>query len=604
MLFAEIFAEIYEFSNSTPHALASAEDIENRAPIIIVQMLAKVLSSQNGDGSWGPKGCSETTAYAILALIAMAKLPHVRILKMEIVHSIESGRQILSMTRDSWAKSHSLWSGKTAYGSDRLSEAFSLAAMQKPFRLHGPNEQNTLPGDKQSQKVLALAKFFHGLENLAQEQLFKIKAGALESAFYVSMLKSVRNDIFPPTAATEKDKYLDYIPIMWTIHSIVRGTFAPPQFIWDIAVISMFIFLVDEYMESKVATFTSDEFSAFRKGVEEMFAIGYHLQPAEAPDRTFIINGQNSTIPDDVSTNKTHTAEPQQPPTATSAGWTKQSILYIHSTTEPSATVSDRVRIALFVFSTWARQHMAYTSVLSSSTLDLLDLRMETRNYLLCHIHQLEDSQRLAQQPHPTSSSSPAHLRFQTQRMGYAPWVHTIGGGHIGAPIGLVFFACVVGSRVRGSGKDCFSTVRQKLMAWNCNTHAAKQLRMYNDYGSMARDAAEDNLSSLNFLEFFGDGDEARSEPYSNDADNDNDNNSRTASQFHIQQTKQTLLQAAEYERRHTNAELAELYEELRGEGSDGAKIAEWLGLYYAGGDQFSDMYLVRDVTNGTKQPL
>ena len=587
MLFAECFLEIFELSHHKSCSLVSAEDLEDRAPIIIVQMLANVLSSQNSDGSWGLRGCSETTAYALLALIAMAKLPQVRILNMEIRHAVERGRQALSMMSDSWAESHSLWIGKTAYGSDRLSEAFSLAAMQKPFELYNSNEQNEVTRDKKSQKVLALAKFFHGLDNLAKEPISKIKAGALESALYVSMLKTIRNDIFPPTAAKEKDKYLDYIPIMWSIHSIVRGIFAPPQFIWDIAVLSMFIFLVDEYMESKVASFTSEEFFEFRKGVEKMFKMDDSMQPDVEHEGTSLVGGPYSAFTTHEGIEGTNVARTRRSSNETAMDRMKKRILLIELI-DSSSVHSDRVRNALSIFGAWARYHMTYESVVSASVMDLLDLRVETRNYLLYHIHQLEDNQRFANQHH-----SSLHLHFLTPRMGYAPWLHTVGGGHIGAPIGLAFFACITGSRVRGKGKDCFSSVQQKLMAWNCNMHAAKQLRMYNDYGSVARDAEENNLNSVDFPEFFGDGDEARDFL-----------GGQIDANFGLMQTKQTLLAAAEYERRHTNIELDELYKELEAEGAAGKKIADWLGVYYAGGDQFSDMYLVRDVTNGIKQGL
>ncbi|KAL8687226.1 MAG: hypothetical protein Q9218_006545, partial [Villophora microphyllina] len=273
MLFAECFREMSTLSKQSSTTSVDIEDLQTRAPIIIVQVLAKVLSTQNSDGSWGSRGCSETTAYAIHALVAMAEFPHLRLLEMEIRHAIEKGRHSLSMSRHSWAKAHSLWIGKTVYASKRLSQAFSLAAMHKSSKAHGAKDEERAAMDKQSQKALHLAKFFHSLDNLSKEAFFKIKAGALESAFYVNMLKSMRNEIFPFTQAAEKDKYLDYIPIMWTIQGNVSGKYLPPQLLWDISVLSMYIFLVDEYMESIVALFTADELSAFRTGIEDMFAM-------------------------------------------------------------------------------------------------------------------------------------------------------------------------------------------------------------------------------------------------------------------------------------------------------------------------------------------
>lgn len=108
----------------------------------------------------------------------------------------------------------------------------------------------------------------------------------------------------------------------------------------------------------------------------------------------------------------------------------------------------------------------------------------------------------------------------------------------------------------------------------------------------LARDLAERNLSSINFPEFFGDGDDARCDSVSKGGHD---------AEFKLLLLKQTLLEAAEHERDRTNAELSELYAELEAEGAEGKKIADLLGVYYAGEDQFSDMYLVRDVTNSTR---
>jgi hypothetical protein len=232
---------------------------------------------------------------------------------------------------------------------------------------------------------------------------------------------------------------------------------------------------------------------------------------------------------------------------------------------------------------------MSYPSIQHASSLDLLNLRNETKNYLLFHIHQLESNQHLKAQ----ISVSPS-IPFQAPTMGYSAWLHLIGGGHIGAPIGLVWFAACAGSKVRDKGSDCFSTVKQKLMAWNANSHAAKQLRMFNDYGSVTRDCEERNLNSTDFPEFFGSNDREWIMRVADGAD-------ELDHKFVMMQRQKMLLDAALYERKRTNDELDELYAELRKEGRKGSKLADWLGLYYAGGDQFSDMYLLRDVTNSTK---
>ncbi|KAL8706964.1 MAG: hypothetical protein Q9201_000012 [Fulgogasparrea decipioides] len=80
--------------------------------------------------------------------------------------------------------------------------------MHNPFKLSSEAE-GRFPADKQPQKALRLAKFFDALDNLGEELFFKIAAGALESGFCMKMLRSMRSDIFPPSPATEEDKYLD-----------------------------------------------------------------------------------------------------------------------------------------------------------------------------------------------------------------------------------------------------------------------------------------------------------------------------------------------------------------------------------------------------------
>jgi hypothetical protein len=148
-----------------------------------------------------------------------------------------------------------------------------------------------------------------------------------------------------------------------------------------------------------------------------------------------------------------------------------------------------------------------------------------------------------------------------------------------------------MGNKIRGPGRDCFSSVKQKCMIWNANTHSAKQLRMFNDYGSITRDAEERNLNSTHFPDFFGSG----------DAEWLHVDGAEEDAEFGVLQRKAVLLEAAQYERDRTNEEMEGLYQELRAEGYMGKRLADWLGLYFAGGDQFSDMYLYRDVTNSTK---
>jgi hypothetical protein len=553
MLFTSCFSQISEIFEHDS-TIVNTEDLNVRGPIILAQMVAKILTKQNCNGSWGEgtRGCLEVTALAILSLGTMVTFPFLSLLGMEIRHAIDRGHELI-ITATAEGKplesTNAKWLSATSYRSSQLCEAYVLAAASKAVAIQHSQNLKEHKTDKASRLAMNLATFFHGLPNLSKESLFKLKAAGIESSFYVRQLKDMRLDIFPATNSKEKDKYFHYIPIMWCIHNSVRKVWAPPVLIWDISVVSMFIFLVDEYMEGCIAAFSTQELAELRSGIVQIFALEGDWATAY---QKFLKEGKRNT-PNPLS---------------------------VMNRPINDSVVSFLVTDALAVFFRWASYLMTYPSLQLASALDLHALRVESKNYLLYHIHQTADNQRLASQT-PFNPSTP----FRHPSMGYAPWLHTIGGGHIAATFALTWVQACVGHKVRGPGHDCFSSVKQKCMVWNANSHSAKQLRMFNDYGSVVRDVDERNLNSIQFPEFFGEGWLG--------AEDDG--------KFGVLRRKAVLLEAAKYERSRTDEEMEGLQKELRAEGKVGERLADWLGLYFAGGDQFSDMYLFKDITNSTK---
>ncbi|KAF2018552.1 hypothetical protein BU24DRAFT_418075 [Aaosphaeria arxii CBS 175.79] len=549
LLFVQVFRKIVKSQEWKTQL--SNDFLHIRGPITIVQMVTKILSEQNTDGTWGEGmyGCLETTSLALISLVSAMSLDFLGIIFMDIRHAVEKGRELLLFSllsgKDTPGTKNALWIGQSASTSPLLREAYMVSAVAQTLEVKTSEDRTATLADKASRKALGLASFFHSLPALSNAPFLQLKAGAIESSFYVTMLKTMRTDIFPVTKAKEMDKYFDYIPIMWTMSSYSKGGYVPPVLIWDISVLSMYIFLADEYMEGYVANFTTTEFAELRAGIENIFALDH------CPISPFAGN----------------------------------------------ATPSARVQAALEVLGKWANYHLTYPSLAAASAVDTLNLRVESKNYLLHHITQLSDNQRLAVQAQGTASGP-----FRTPSMGFAHWLHVVGSGHIGAPIGLVWLSACVGSKIRGANKDCFRTVKQKMMIWNANSHAGKQLRMFNDYGSIARDAAERNLNSVDFPEFFSDGTQTQTQPCGIPIEKTSQGKgSNDVDSFEVTMRKQTLLDAAMYERMCTEREMDDLYLELAKDGLIGERLAKWVEVYYAGGDLFSDMYLVRDVTNSTK---
>ena len=114
MLCTQAFTELHSLSESEPRVLLANTNLQNRAPVVVARILARVLSMQNNDGSWGPRGCAETTAYAIITLLIVIALPYVQALRMEIEHAIAKGRQVLALMHkfgpshmiSGWGRSH------------------------------------------------------------------------------------------------------------------------------------------------------------------------------------------------------------------------------------------------------------------------------------------------------------------------------------------------------------------------------------------------------------------------------------------------------------------------------------------------------------------
>ncbi|KAL8808700.1 MAG: hypothetical protein Q9200_004115 [Gallowayella weberi] len=403
-----------------------------------------------------------------------------------------------------------------------------------PFALRDEDSETKEVVTKRTQKVLGFVSFFSSRDHLREVPLWKIKTSIIEALLYRPLLQAARKAVFPATAAKEKDKYLDYIPIMWLLANNCSGNDVcrtTPEFLLDMMILSMYVFLVDEYMESIVIHFSGEEFAAFKHSIEEM---DYGLDQRGTGDN--------------------------------------------------DSGITPLVESALTIFRSFSNYIQSYPRITPASPTSLLDLRSETRAYLLHHLYQLEDNVRLAHQCPPSSPEKAT--TFLTPRTTYAHWVHTTGAGHVSGPWSFAFFCCIMSSTVRG-GRDCFSTVKQKLMAYKMNDHIGAFCRMYNDYGSIERDREEGNLNSVNFAEFH--------------PGMDGENQSEEEGEEGLERVKKTLLEVAAYERRCALQVAEELYADLEKEGKEGKRIAESLRVYMGACEQFSDMYVTKDVTNSVR---
>lgn len=522
---------------SQDETLPATKEYIRRAPIVLIQMVAKLISSQNEDGSWGIDGDVETTTFAILAIISISSFSYTHVLADEILEALAKAGDALTLLKDGISSPNENVNRTTVGG---ISEAYLLTALKR-LRKDGTG---LFPNDRDSAlatKVSRFAKWFSNTDYLNGEPSFMIKVSILEASFYKPILQDLRTKVFPQTNTKEGDKYMEYIPIMWVIPSTCRKLFLSPEYILDMLVLSMWIFLVDEYMESNVIHFSADEFAQFRNAMGEL----------SASDREEIDFGVKQTTE---SPAKTKDLSPR----------------------------STRLEGAISVFTQFMDDVLGYSNVCNASLSDRFELRLETVKYLLYHITQSEDNIRFSKQQHAPGRNT----KFLTPRMPYHTWVHTIGAGHVSGPFAFAFLTCLLGGSVR-KGCDCFGTITQKLIAFKMNSHIGSFCRIYNDYGSVSRDREEFNINSINFPEFFSANDQLERDD--------------ETWQHEEKKAKEALLEAGVFERKCAIETSKILYKALGADGEEGERISDSIRVYMGGCEQFSDMYLTRDVTNRVK---
>lgn len=139
-----------------------------------------------------------------------------------------------------------------------------------------------------------------------------------------------------------------------------------------------------------------------------------------------------------------------------------------------------------------------HPAVREASDYDQSHLQHELQNFLLAHIDQAEDSDKLRSQELPRDHFDV----FQSPKNTFFRWIKDISSVHTSCPYAFAFATCLLNRK-----GHLFRTSVDRYLGQAACGHLATLCRMYNDYGSLARDRAEMNLNCLNFPEFHtGDG--------------------------------------------------------------------------------------------------
>ena len=356
---------------------------------------------------------------------------------------------------------------------------------------------------------------------------WKLDIAVLQGNTYIPELKEARGRIFP-VRPDVKDQYLSYIPCTWIVPSHARGKNLDWGLLWDMMDISLSDFLIDEYMEIKIAGLDESELDSVEsylvKNLEQQ-TISSEVNKTSKQNQTVQMNGH--------------------------AGITSSEV---HEVRE--------------VLDKYIRSIHEHPDVVTASRRDKETLRGELLEFLLAHIAQIRDSKAFAQTP----TTDLGRKIFGLKNQLYHSWVNTTAAKHTSCHLSFAFMACVLSSR-HANGQECFPSARISYLARDVCQQLAVLSRMYNDWASVARDRAEDNLNSINFLEF-------------------GENSDNTA--------RQELYSLAEWTRKCATDTLEALKNAMQ-EAKVNTAIIDGLTSFSETTILYAEMYVVKDLTSRAK---
>lgn len=466
--------------------LNAVPNLLERIPIVCLHILIQILCRQETDGSWNH--VCELTSYAVLAMSAIAKLPWMQQIDHGIVvNSITRGKSFLTSKMSEWGRGHHLWTEKVTFASDVLSEAFCLAASNTalpnipqgcPDNAFLMNEK-TLAGMKKAGALMARTPLVRGLASAS------LAIAELEACFAMRLLRNHHHSMFPRPQSGD-DKYIFIIPLALIVCAGLHGCTVSPSVLYEMMVLSLLNFHVDEYMESVVEKHFQHSLGSIRGIVrhafEDLHSGACAVAPVENEAYDVDINGHEAR------------------------------------------NCVDKHRIPLTINSvdSLLRQfitHILHHPAVQASPIFLRQkLASDLQTFLLAHITQAQHNNRFRAQhrrdgfhlnmakTNGQGTIEPQHARSPVKYVDPGStlysWVRSISADHTSCPFSFVFFNCLIHA-ASSPGHHILASARTVYLAEDVCRHLASLCRMYNDLGSAVRDADEGSLNSLNFPEFF-----------------------------------------------------------------------------------------------------
>ncbi|KAJ2993278.1 hypothetical protein NUW58_g1887 [Xylaria curta] len=422
------------------------------------------------------------------------------------------------------------WGGDVNYAYDTLSEAYCHAAAlisvdpAPSSNFHTTNDAFLLPKDILGQIKKAGYLIFRTPLMVNVSKAVQSVA-ELQAGFYFCLLQQNPVSIFPP-APDQKASYQVIIPLAFTACTVTNNhTSLNLQLLREMMILSNLNFLVDEYMEC---------------------AIDKYLN-----------NYREQSPLSDIATTITQYVE------------------YI----------------------------LNHAAVLASPECYQDRLAFELKACLSAHVTQAEDNYNYMRQHAPLTNGAttngttdhdisagvkshngaPQTRQYTKPGRTFYNWVRSTSADHTSCPFSFVFFNSLLYSTTINHKQNLFGKSRTAYVAEDLCRHLASLCRMYNDYGSLQRDAKENNLNSINFLEFA---------PLPSSGTQRDD----------VSWAKSELLCVAEYERRGVETSLDVLGKEFAHDNQ--RHVVDALRFFINVTDLFGQVYVLKDRRRGASSPI
>jgi hypothetical protein len=533
MLLAQTFRKLMVLVDMGSLPALPEDLIHESIPLVMTQALHRTLHWQQSDGSWND-GNVEISAYALLTICSASQMPWTSELEKPVHEAVKRGQQFLMRSSAKWGNINHLWVEKVTYGSSVLCKAYCLAASKAATNYVPPkrawSSQLSVLLRMPSKRLSQQAAFFSGIPLFEDEKDWKICASLIEGQFFLPYLQRARLEIFP-RENMNKDEYLEYIPFTW-ISCSNKGAFLDSDLLLDMMIVSMLNYQADEYMETVAGVRFPGDLNTVQCLVQSLFTNG-DMPVTQDEEGVDTISKRNQA---------------------------------------PQADTSlDALCIAIKSTLNGFKTHiMLHPAIQYSSRASRAQLSLQFERFLLAHQTHSTDNVLFSAQ-----AQSDQQLTYPTTNS-FWDWVHSTAAIHTSCPYSWSWIACRIES---GDCLEPFPTPTAKYLAQDLGAHLSTMCRMYNDYGSIARDKDEKNLNSVNFPEFENRVPDSGLVVFEKQ-------------RLGLEERKRELFDMAEYERSCVESAKERLFPLLR------PNVREILNVFVNVTDLYGQIYVARDIAS------